>query len=277
MKNIVIFLFVLVFLSCKENNISNKGYLGIMGNTGEYDLAYNEIDEVEKTEQGSPVERKLIKNGVLEYEVEDLTVTREKILTAVEQFKGYVSSDEESISSYRKSNEFLIRIPSKNFDAFLTETLKEAVAFDQKKITITDVTEQFLDVETRLKNKKALEERYLHILKSAKNVKEVLEVEKELGALREEIESAEGKLKYLQNQVSFSTIAVTIYKTIEEKDSFSVNILEGLGNGIDNVKFFLVFLVNIWPFILLLAILILWLKRRKRNNRKSKADSLQNQ
>lgn len=262
-KLIVLFIFI---VGCKDNEKISYGYSEIAFDE-DYSVQGNLLKEEKASSETPSKERKLIKNGSIEFEVVYLKKTRAKILKAVKKYNGYVSTDNEYNSSDRKSTVINIRVPATNFDALLKDISEGIESFDQKNIRIKDVTEQFLDVEARLKNKKELEKRYLEILKKAKSVKEILEVEKEIGKLREDIEVAEGKLKYLQNQVSFSTLNITFYKTISNPTNFGKNISEAFKNGFKNLKTFLIFIINIWPFILLIS-LVFYLLKRWRNKRK---------
>jgi len=78
-----------------------------------------------------------------------------------------------------------------------------------------------------------------------------LEIEKQIGQLRSHIESIEGRLKYLQDRVSFSTLTMTFYETIQNKTEFRQKFKNGFINGWDNLIWFFVVLINIWPFILI--------------------------
>jgi hypothetical protein len=224
-------------------------------------------EEQQIVEPNNEIQRKLIKNGEIEFESENIIDTRKDIFKAIEKFKGYSSSDNEYKNSYEISNTLIIRVPSENFDNLLNEITIGVTRFDRKEITIKDVTAEFLDIEARLKTKKELENRYLEILKKANTVTEILEVEKQIGDLRSDIESIEGRLKFLNNQVSFSTLNVRIYETISEQTEFGKKFKNGFKNGWENLILFFVFLVNIWPFILIIigiVILIrIWRKRSK--------------
>jgi hypothetical protein len=209
------------------------------------------------------VERKLIKTGNVTFETKELAATRKTILDIVHQNKGYVASDNEYKSGDRISTTISVRIPAESFDLILEGIAKGVERFDNKNIHISDVTEQFLDVEARLKTKKALESKYLEILKKAKTVREILDVERELGKLRGDIEATEGRLKYLQSQVSFSTLNITFYKKITESEiGFGSNIGDAFKQGFENVKVFLVLMITIWPFILLFFLLIFYVRKR---------------
>jgi hypothetical protein len=218
----------------------------------------------QKTEE--IVERKLIKEGQLEFESTDFSLTRKTIFEAIDKYKGYVSSDQEFNSPGRKSNTIIIRVPADNFDKLLQDATKGVERFDNKQITVKDVTEEFLDMQARLKTKKELENRYLEILKQAKNVKEILEIEKEIGQLREEIESVEGRLKYLLNRVSFSTLTITFYESISTQTKFGQEFKNGLSNGLNNLIWFFVMLTNVWPFIILGLVLIFGIRTYRKKN-----------
>lgn len=215
-------------------------------------------------------QRKLIKTGNLNFETQDLSKTKTTIEGLVKSFNGYIANDNEYKSYDRISNTISLRIPANKFDEFIVEISKGVEKFDSKNINISDVTEQFLDVEARLKTKKALESKYLEILKKAKSVREILDVERELGKLRGDIEATEGRLKYLKNQTSFSTLNITFYKKIKESDSsFGGKVIEAFKDGFDNIKAFFLFLINIWPFIIILFLVFFYFRKRRKSRTKS--------
>lgn len=212
------------------------------------------------------IERKLIKEGRVEFETDNLSSTRKTIFEAVNNYKGYVSSDQEFKSPGRKSNTVIIRVPAGNFDNLLSDATQGVEKFESKEINVKDVTEEFLDIQARLKTKKELEQRFIDLLKEAKNVTEVLEIEKQIGQLRSDIESIEGRLKYLQDRVSFSTLTMTFYESIPNETEFGQKFQNGFRNGWDNLIWFFVALTNIWPFIVIGLGLIIGLRiyRRKK-------------
>jgi len=212
------------------------------------------VEPATSVKQKTPetIERKLIKEGHIMFETDNLNATRKSIFEAVKKYKAYISSDQEYKSPGRKSNTIIIRVPADNFDNLLRDATKGVKKFERKDITVKDVTEEFLDVQARLKTKKELEQRYLELLKDAKNVTEVLEIEKQIGQLRSDIESIEGHLKLLQNSVSFSTLTINFYERIPNNVQFGQKFKTGFKNGWDNLIWFFVFLVNIWPFIFLI-------------------------
>lgn len=143
--------------------------------------------------------------------------------------------------------------------------------FERKEISARDVTEEFIDTEARLKNKKILEARYQELLKKATKVSEMLEIEQQLSEVRQEIESNEGRLKYLQSRVSMSTLKVEFYETVAgEKGitiSYGTKMKNALAEGFYGISRFFLGLLYIWPLILILVVLIFVLRKRFRRKK----------
>ncbi|MFZ6053268.1 DUF4349 domain-containing protein [Halocola ammonii] len=133
----------------------------------------------QKPEAQPETDRKLTKEGYVEFETGDLTAARETVMEAVKKHNGYVSSDQEFKQRGRIKNELVLRVPADNFVNLLSDATQGVDKFDRKEIEVKDVTEEFLDVEARLKTKKELENRYLALLEKANNVSEILEIERD--------------------------------------------------------------------------------------------------
>jgi hypothetical protein len=230
------------------------------------EMAKEEIVAPTSANKVEQVERKLIKDGRVEFETESIKSTRKTVFKAVDKYKGYISSDQEYKSPGRSSNTIVIRVPAKDFDNLLNDATSGVDKFESKEINVKDVTEEFLDIQARLKTKKELESRFLDLLKQAKTVTEILEIEKQIGELRSDIESIEGRLKYLEDQVSLSTLTMTFYQSNPDETEFGRKFKNGFRNGWENLIWFFVFLTNIWPFILIglgLIMGIRFYRRRK--------------
>jgi hypothetical protein len=148
------------------------------------------------------------------------------------------------------------------------------VAFkvDNKNITLNDVTEEFIDVEARLKTNKEVERRYLEILDKATTVQDILLVEQQLKIIREEIEAKEGRLKYLQSQVSLSTLNLEIHQDLASKPGFKFfsKLADAIKGGWKGLLNLVVGLIYIWPIVLVCVIIIFWLIRRRRRKKSGK-------
>ncbi|MCC6722294.1 MAG: DUF4349 domain-containing protein [Bacteroidia bacterium] len=214
--------------------------------------------------------QKLIRNGYLTIEVDKYKETRKKISDIVKQNGGYIGNESETNETYRLTNDLTIRIPSANFDKVMELIINESIKTDSKRIEVTDVGEEYADLTTRMATKKAVEKRYLDILSKANKITDILEVEEKLRVIREEIEAAEGRIKYLDNQVSFSTIQLSMYKTLDTQytppsgPSFLTRIWKGIVQGWEGVINFIIGLVYLWPLWVIIALLIYWIKKRKK-------------
>lgn len=210
------------------------------------------------------IQKKVIKTGNLRFETQDLDKTRNRILTAVQKAGGYVQSDNSGKNYNNVYQNIAVRVPSANFDSLLNDIAVGVAFFDEKSISQRDVTEEFVDIQARLKAKRALEERYLNLLAKAKTVREMLEIERELSNIREEIESKQGRLKYLQSQVSESTLYINFYKETAETGatvSYGTKIVNAIKSGWNGISIFFLGLLHIWPFLILVGIGIFFLRR----------------
>lgn len=211
-------------------------------------------------------ELKIIKTGNVRYQVNNLDNESQKILDLTKKHQGYIQNENSQNSSYEISKNYAIRIPHQSFDGFILDLSKGVSYFDYKNIQAQDVTEEFIDIEARLKTQKELEKRYLALLNQAKNIKEILDIEKELNSIRQEIESKEGRLKYLQNKVSWSTIDVSIYKLQPQSANVSVSYFSKIWNAIksgwNGLLSFFIGLLHIWPFLIILSLIIWFIKRK---------------
>jgi len=271
MKKIILFISIVLFaVACndKQELAYNNEVMQYDAASSSKSFAKGKMKSAIDRKENITIERKLIKTGSIAFETKELEATRKTIIDLVSQNNGYVASDNQYKSNDRISTTIAVRIPAKSFGLVLKGIAKGVEKFDSKNIRISDVTEQFLDVEARLKTKKALEVKYLEILKKARTVREILDVERELGKLRGDIEATEGRLKYLQSQVSFSTLNITFYqKTAGSEIGFGGKIGDAFKQGFENVKAFMVSMINVWPFMIILFLLIFYFRKRMKRTK----------
>ena len=220
-------------------------------------------------------EQKLIKNGDIAFETKSIKDSKVFLQKTIAKYKGYISN--EKIEDYRTNpTEILtVRVPNNQFDNLIHEIGQQVGEFDSKRIDIEDVTAEFVDIEARLKNKKQLEAKYQELLAKANNMADILKIEKEISLIREDIESTEGRLRYLSNQVGYSTLIITYY---ERKASsgfhFGSKLSDALSNGGTGLLWFLIIMVQLWPMWLIGGILWYiirkWIKRSKNKNLQEK-------
>ena len=223
-------------------------------------------------------QRKVIYSGSMSLQVKDLDETHKKVVAKVDDMKGYISEDVVDNSYGYQNNRMTIRVPKEQFYPMVSWLEENALYVESKQLNANDVTEEFVDLSARLKNEKEAEETYREILKSAKSISEVLEVQRYINNIREEIEATEGRLKYLSDQTSYSTLTLSFYEDKEvmhgRPKSFGEKVAERLGYGWEGLLNFILGILTVWPLWLFLAAFGFGLRFLiKRLMRKSKAKS----
>ena len=285
MKNILLFIFVLlVVFSCKSNS-SDKGFDFAGNESADLVIAEEAVGDVaitehrppnkELTNRQKPIDKKIIKEGALRFKVIELEKAKQRIDSILKIYKGYYSKELLRTADYESTYYLRARIPNKNFEAFVEEVEACDGEITSKDINARDVTEQFVDLETRLENKKSYLERYRQLLSKAKTIKEILEIEEIIRGLEEEIESTTGRLKYLVDQVDFSSLEITLTKKNEYKykprkrDSFGERLKKSLSKGWFGLLDFILALLRIWPFWIILAVGIFFWRRFREQKKKN--------
>lgn len=241
--------------------------------TTESVVVEDEISNNASPTTSTKVEQKLIKTGNISFEVEDVNKTQNELTILAKKYNAYISNENSNNYSYRINHSVTIRIPNQHFDHLLSDIAKGVEHFDKKEINVQDVTEEFLDTQSRIENKKKLEARYNELLNKATTIAEILEIEKEINNLRTEIERLEGRLKYLKNQVNYSTLNITYYKNINQPThGVSNKFSQGFVNGWNGLVMFFIGLINIWPFLIILGGLIFWIRKIIQKRRAKKAE-----
>jgi len=212
------------------------------------------------------IPQKIIKEASLRFETNDLQDTFNQIQTAIAANKASIQNDSEGKDYDNVYRNLTVRVPSQNFDAFINAISKGVSYFERKDISSQNVTEQYIDLTSRLNTKRKLEERYLQILQKATKISEILEIEKQISAIREEIEAKEGQLKYLESRVSESTVTIEFYKIIAQKEgvktSYGSKIWTAIQSGFFSLSEFLISLISLWPFIILFCVIAYFIRRR---------------
>lgn len=278
MKNLLLTFFIAVLiLGCKEKiNKSDETYnseIAAVDSTASVAEDYNYSDKKAmsvnmplKESSKEKIVPQIIKNATLRFETSDLTATYNQVNTALKKYNATINNDSEGKDYNTIFRNLTIRVPSKNFDAFIKDVSNGVNYFDTKEISSDDVTEEYIDVKSRIKTKKALEERYLELLKKATKVSEMLEVEEQLSQIREEIESKEGRLKYIQDRVATSTISIEFYKYQAQKSGATVSyggkIINAIKSGFNGISSFFIGLLGVWPFIVILVAIIYFIRKR---------------
>lgn len=265
----LLILFIFLFTQCspQENSLEARKN---MGDSSYADQATEEKMESPRTAEPPPppeteLEKgsKIIKNGNLTFEVDDLKKSKSTVDSILKKLNGYYENEQFSSYGNRNNYSLKIRIPNSKFDTlvFLLENGKGKLL--DKNISAKDVTEEYVDLNIRLKNNLAYLNQYKEILKKAKTIKEILEVQEKIRKIEEEIDSKKGRIKFLDDKVQFSTILLELseYVELEESgNSFLDKIKSAFQNGFQLLLNIIIGLVNLWPFLLLIVLISLMRK-----------------
>ena len=175
------------------------------------------LSDSEKADAASAAtDRKIIRNADLTIEVASPAETQSKVVSIAEAHGGFVVNSEAKqrdngdATNRTLDIKLVVRIPENQFGTVLDKVRGLANNRNEEKVTGQDVTEEFIDLEARIKTQRALEAQFLLIMKQAGKIEDALEVQRQIADVRTEIEKLEGRKRFLENRSSLSTITVNI-------------------------------------------------------------------
>ena len=220
--------------------------------------------------QRAPV---LIRRAEMEMRVDDYAEAAAAVPGLVGQFDAYLAGEREWRTGSRVSNTLTVRVAAAQFDALLAALTGLAAEVDRREVMVDDVTEEFVDLEARLRARRAVEAQYVALLGRANAVTDVIAVQKQLADVREEIERAEGRLRYLTDRAALSTVEVTLYEETPASlagGSFAHDVADAFGAGWRGLLLLIVAFVTTWPLWLAAALALLgwrWWRARRPTER----------
>jgi hypothetical protein len=214
-------------------------------------------------------DKKIVKTANLNAEVKDYKSFYSSIREKVRSAGGYIAQEEQNQSEYKIENSLVIKVPVDQFDNALFQLTSNTERINEKKITSSDVTAEVIDTKSRMESKKQVRLRYLDLLKQAKNMEEILNVQHEINGIQEQIESATGRIEYLSHSSAFSTINMTYYQVLnitakdKENPSFGTELTSAFRAGWDWIGILLVGIVSIWPLLILVGLVVVMYRKTK--------------
>jgi hypothetical protein len=275
---------LLVFMSIVGCSSSKKEEFS-RGAKSAKDIAVTEQQEMkaetdaQNSEQNviKPENRMVIYHAEIRMEVKVFQKIQQAIEQLVQNHGGYiVQANVYESEDHRLEGTVTTRIPQDKFQTFLGQLEKLAIKVHSRNVTGEDVTEEFVDLESRLKSKQAVEERLYQFLKEAKDTKDLLAISHDLAKVQEEIEQIKGRMKYLQNQSALSTVTIHLFENkvvipdLENKQlntwektkkqfMSSINLLLSMFSSL--IVFIIGNLPVLFVFVILIGLLIFFGKR----------------
>jgi hypothetical protein len=206
-------------------------------------------------------DRKIIRNAELTLETDSPVEGQRRITAVVESLGGFVVTSEfkQNVAAKQSQSVAVVaRVPASRFDAALQQ-IYGVGKVAQNKESGQDVSEEYVDIEARIRTKKALEAQFLEIMKQAKKVSDALEVQNELAGVRTEIERLEGRRRFLDNQSALSTITVNLQLpapvVATTGTGFGHDVKQAFGDAVDTAAALVLFLIRtliiLTPFALI--------------------------
>jgi hypothetical protein len=151
----------------------------------------------------------LIRTAALRVRVDDVARAHAAVVEIARQAHGYVADTTLSAEAGPSSASITIRVPSEGLES-VVDRVAALGKLLQKQISAQEITEEYVDLTSRRRNLEREEQRLLDLLQRAGKVRDLLEVESTLARVRGEIETISGRLRYLENRVSLSTVRVEL-------------------------------------------------------------------
>lgn len=212
------------------------------------------------------ISKKIIKNGDMEIAVANLLEAKKRVADIIKKNKAYLQSETFRNSDTSENINLIIRVPHQNFDEIVNSFSKGIGSVEAKTIKAEDVTEEYTDVSIKLENKRIYLEKYREMLKKAATTKDMLEIQENIRALEDEINVAEGRLRFIDDSVNYSTLEVLLFKekarsSATSKIGFGSRFGDSIAEGWNSFVSFLLGLISLWPFMILIPIIYIIFKK----------------
>ena len=212
-------------------------------------------------------DKKIIKRADLQLQLDDYKKFNTSIHSSLKQFGAYIAEEKQGQSDYKIENSLTIKVPVALFDELVNSFSGDGIKIIQKNISSEDVTGEMVDIKARMQAKMAVRDQYIQLLKQAKNMNEILQVQNEINGIQENIEAANGRVNYLQHESAYSTVDLYYYQYIngstgiDEKPDFFTKLTTAFSTGTFLVTNLVLFIISIWPLILGGVVLWVYLKK----------------
>lgn len=224
--------------------------------------------------------RKVIQNAEMTIETDKPSEGQQKIGVIAEKHGGFVVVSESKHNEAASQNvastvvNVVVRVPAQKFQSALDEIRAVGGRILHEKSSGQDVTEEYIDLEARIRTKKALEAQFLEIMKQARKISDAMEVQTQLADVRTEIERLEGRRRFLENQSALSTINITLHTptpvVAAATRGFVYDLKAAFGDGMDTgagiflgIIQFVIVMIPVMVFIVIPAWLVFkWLRKR---------------
>jgi hypothetical protein len=254
--------------------------------TAAYEGQFNSVEaaingEADKAQPAQPWDRMIIRTGTLQLTVKDVGDSIQRVRAAATASGGYVFSSETRNEGEYTYATITVYVPSANFDQVMPELRAlggQVTRVANESISSSDVTEEFTDLDSQLRNLKATEGRMLALQAKAERTEDILAIDRELRSVQAEIERIQGRMTYLGKRAEMSTLTIYLSPAmapapvVEAKSSWqpleaaeaawnaSLEVLGALATALISAAVF------VWWLVPVLAIVVWVLYRARRRS-----------
>ena len=204
-----------------------------------------------------------------------------------EEVKDFLKKSALSMSEYEKGGTFVMKVPASGFSPFLSKLEKVKHEELQRSIQGQDVSEEYVDLESRLKAKQLMETQYIDFMKKATKPADLVQFANQLGEIQESIERIKGRMRYIDQNVSFSTVELRLYETEESlaatksktQGPLGARASEALQGSLKALsvmfQWLVVILAAALPVLIIaavVAVVVIWLRRKIRRRQPARPD-----
>ena len=217
--------------------------------------------------------RLFIREGALSMTVRDVTRAVDEVSDVVGSIAGaFVSASNLRQDGKRTVATVTVKVPSDSFDRAMRQLRQIAAEVASENVTSQEVTEEYVDLSSQLRNLKATEAQYLTLLSRADKITDILAIQDRLSGVRANIERTQGRMNFLDQRSELSTIRLTMVPVVpeveKEKPAWDAakafqaafrNLLLAFGWLLDGAIYAAVYSVPLLPFVF---VFVLWRRRR---------------
>lgn len=232
------------------------------------------------------LDRKVIYTADLQIEVKSYQQTLQHIQNQVEQLDGYIveSHMSEDTESGAKTGQITTRVPQAKFQEFITLVEDGSSKVLESSTSGQDVTEEYIDLESRLKSKHVVEDRLLAFMEKANKTEDLLKISSDLAEVQEEIEEITGRMKYLENKSDLATVSIYLQEknvklsgtgkedlnTWEQTQQQFMKSINFLISGFSSLFVFVIGNVPIFLLIGIIGFIVFFIIRKRKVTKKDK-------
>lgn len=276
----LLFITIFIVTACSQNQNESTDLTQMKSNqmSKEDSLVVEENKSLQpqlNVDLSSADERKVMYQANISIEISDYDLTINKIQNEAKELGGYMIQSNITEMDQKIEGFLSFRIPQEQFQSFLQTIKQHSNQVKSEQISGNDVTEEYVDLQSRLKSKEVVENRLVEFMKSAEKTEDLLKISNELERVQAEIEEIKGRLKYLENKTDLATVDVywieekvhvpNISNNLNTIEKTKKQLLTSINWILKGISWGFVVLIGNLPIFLIIGVLFLifWKGRKK--------------